>query len=897
MILIAQVANAQLTQSSDPTFLIRLSIAPSIVDKEDPFPTFFVFITDSRGNPVLAPEDLEVSLVSSNSNIASVRSSVLIPKGEYYTTGKVETRGIGTTEIKASYSGQRVSSQITIVDISEASEEFSLAVRMPTSSMLTGTSMPFSVFLSDSEGRAVVSPVDIPLQVNYDQNLITLDIPRQIDAGSVYTIGKISSLQKSGNAWIKVSATGLEQQIATSVKVVADKPSSLSLKVVPSNITYFDRNFYLYAGLLDETGTPAKAEEDTIVRVFTNMTNNIVKEELLKDTLTFRIPKGNFGSFVNVPLEVRDQNTKGVFSFSAAAEGLQPAVTYLNLTLAKTNPTASLKPYVESVPKVGENTKLIASVQLKDVNGTIYTPPPGVKEVEAISSNLLALQVTKAGFFGGGQTFALIDLKSGFKSDEVKLVGAVPGYGSGNATISVVTKQPSKTVIFNPVTDIRFDSDNSSDLFVVLLDDSDRIVKAEKLTQFLLTPIGEIQSIASGESYAHFKFTRKQLTQSGNLTLTAIPVGVESDVDLESNMDAEVRYDSAATVQIIPAFREVISLKPIQNIIFVQLLDGVGNPYRVPTDAIVSLTPSDPDIVDVDQQVKIPKGSSYAPFTLYVGGFEGTSRINANAPNFASSSISIKAVSIPLPLSITPSIPNPETNRELTLTVKSEPGAQLTWKLPANVKVVSMDEQVSTDGTAELVIIPLTNEELLVDVEGSKLGYIRNKTTYTSNVESVIQNLSVQLIPYTDTIVPGTVSTVEVKVTDDTGRPVEGVDLEWDVTNAEVFSMSPRSDMDGSGTVEFMTNESQVNISIKASKNGFIDASASTTIGAEVVQVADNQEGEILQGIPETYLYLGLLGGIAAIASMRFVSMKKMSFKFPFKLGKSQQKDRENSIT
>jgi hypothetical protein len=894
MILLAQVANAQLV---DPTFFIRLSIAPSIVDEEDPYPTFFVYVTDNRGSPIIASEDLVISLISSDTSVASVKSNVIIPKGEYYATGKVETASVGTTEIKASYEGQRVSSEITVVEISSAVEDFSLSVRLPATSMLTGTSMPFSVFLSDSEGNAVRAPFNIPIQVQYDQNLIKLDLPNQIDAGSVYAIGTISSLQKSGNAWIRLDAAGIEQQIATSVKVIADKPKSLLLKALPGNVTASDRSFYLYAGLLDETGAPAKAEDDINVRIFTNMTTSIVRNEILNESIGLRIWKGDFGALKSIPMDVLDPSTQAVFSFSAAAEGLQPTQTYLNLTLAQTGSASSLRPRIETIPTAGEDSKLIASIQLVDSSGALYSPPPGVIEAAAISSNLDALQVVKVGFFGARHSYALIDLKTGFKSDSsVVLVGAVPGFGSGNTTLSVVTKQPSKTTIFNPVDDVRF-TNNRSDLYVVLLDDSDRVVKAEKNIQFLLTPINEIQSIASGQSYAHFDFARKQLSQTGNLTMVALPVGVDSDVDLESSLIADVIEESAATVQLIPAFRDIVSLKSRQDIMLVQLLDSIGNPYRAITDVSVSLASSDSDIIDVDQQVKIPEGSSYVLFPLYVGGIEGTARIMASASDFASSSISMKSVLVPLPLSMTPSLTSPETNRELKLTVNSEPGAKLTWGLPANVKVVKMDEQVAVDGTAELIVIPITPEDVMVNVEGTKAGYILNKVTYTSNVESVIQNLDIQMIPYTDKIVPGTVSTVDVKVTDDRGMSVEGVGLEWTVTNAEVLSMSPTTNKDGIGSVELMTQDkNNVIISVAAAKSGFSDVTGNISIAVES-PTADRGAPEIFQGVPEWYLYLGLVGGIAAIASMRLMSMKKLDFKSMLRSSQSQKQNTVDSKT
>jgi len=214
-------------QTANPEFFIRLSLVPSIIDNADPDPLFFVVITDNKGNPLLAPRDLEVNLISSDSTVVEVPSSIVIPKGDYYAAGKIDTRSAGTTDIKASYLGQRVSSEITVVETSQAAEELSLTVKTPANTMLTGTSIPISIFLSDDEGNAVRAPFGISIRAEYDSNLIKLDAPTKLEEGSVYAIGTVSSLQRSGNAWIRLHADELGQKITISVKGIANKPKSL----------------------------------------------------------------------------------------------------------------------------------------------------------------------------------------------------------------------------------------------------------------------------------------------------------------------------------------------------------------------------------------------------------------------------------------------------------------------------------------------------------------------------------------------------------------------------------------------------------------------------------------------------------------------------------------------
>jgi hypothetical protein len=889
IILFSQVANAQ---TDDQEFFIRISAVPSIVDITDSNPNFFVFIMDNLGSPMTAPRNLEVSLVASNSTVADVPSSIIIPEGSYYALGNIDTRDIGTTDISASYLGQRVSVEIEVTETSNATDELSLTVRTPAVSMLTGTSMPISVFLSDSEGNAIKAPADIAIKAEYDKNLISLDFPAKLEVGSTYAIGTVTSLQRSGNAWIRLHADEIGQQITTSVKVNTDKPKSLTLRALPGNVTVFDRAFYVYAGLLDETGAPTIAEENVTVHIFSNMTAYIVGRQILDEPPVLHIEKGKFGSFVKVQLELINTNSTSIFSISAAAEGLRPANTLLNLTngVAKlSKPTNNMALDIETILDVGENSEVLAIVQMWNGTGTSNTTRAlysslGTLAPDVFSSNMDALEVTNVGAFTGGSTYAIINLKTGFKSDgNVTLIGAIPGFLAGNTTINVVTKQPAKTVIFSPVNDIRFNKDDRSDLYVILLDDSDRVVKAERDVQFLLTPVNEVQSIRSGHSYAHFNFAvNRQLTQNDNATLVALPVGVDSDVGLESTLQLEVTEESAASVQIIPPFHDLIGVKSTLNMI-VQLTDSIGNPYISPTDVSVTLSSSDSLIIDVEQKMKIPKGSSYALFPIYPRGNEGAAEITATAIGFEPSSTSIRSVLPPLPLTITPSLPAPETNREMKLIVISEPGAELTWELPANIKVVEMDEQVAVDGIAELVFIPLTAEEIIVDLEGSKAGYVRNKVSYDSMVSNVVQNMKVQLISYADTIVLGEPSTIEAKVTDEWGSPVEGVKLTWEVTDAEILSMSSQSDADGNATVEILTQDPKdIQVSVAATKNGFSEVSESTSLTADVSNPIPEKEevkNNTLQGIPDWFMYVGLVGAVGAVASMRLVAMKKSSIK------------------
>ncbi|MGI0022107.1 MAG: hypothetical protein ACRD9Q_04515, partial [Nitrososphaeraceae archaeon] len=61
--------------------------------------TFAVQILDAEENPIFADRDVEVRFVSNDQSIVSMPESVVIKKGDYYSTFEVEANTIGTTEL------------------------------------------------------------------------------------------------------------------------------------------------------------------------------------------------------------------------------------------------------------------------------------------------------------------------------------------------------------------------------------------------------------------------------------------------------------------------------------------------------------------------------------------------------------------------------------------------------------------------------------------------------------------------------------------------------------------------------------------------------------------------------------------------------------------------------
>ena len=359
LLLITILASAQYTQinaqefDADETF-VELNFAPSVVEAgEATYSIGYVNIVSGDGFPALAIDDLEITLSSQNSTVASVPSTVVIPKNQQYAKFDVTVGDEGETEISAIFQDQIISKNFKVAAIHAASlEDVKLQVNLPKSSMNVNSEMPMSVFLQGVNETLVTAPKDIVITLDYNKNLLKLDDDQiKIKQGDYYGLTTVRTLGKAGSAFIRATAVG-EQKLSSvgNVQISSDVPLTLKIYVLPGKVSRAEFTIDIFVGLLDLYDLPTFATEDVRLNLFTD--SNDLANFFLK-TMQERelvIKKNEYGFHLRQDVFF---SGPGEFTVGVSAPGLKAATTKLSV--------------VESLyardPKAGEQKLAVWTVQ------------------------------------------------------------------------------------------------------------------------------------------------------------------------------------------------------------------------------------------------------------------------------------------------------------------------------------------------------------------------------------------------------------------------------------------------------------------------------------------------------------------------------------------------------
>jgi len=145
--------------------LILLTFSPSVVDAgKNSYPFGYIHIIDIDGNPILASKDLTIELTSSNPDIVSVPSEVVLPVNNQYVKFNVDVSDIeGDSQISATFQGQEIINVFRVGGISVSVPlTVDLAINTPSDKMHVHSQMPISVFFNNS-GNVLQAPKVIPI--------------------------------------------------------------------------------------------------------------------------------------------------------------------------------------------------------------------------------------------------------------------------------------------------------------------------------------------------------------------------------------------------------------------------------------------------------------------------------------------------------------------------------------------------------------------------------------------------------------------------------------------------------------------------------------------------------------------------------------------------------------
>jgi hypothetical protein len=261
------------------------------------YPVGYVrLVSNNTGEPVLAPINLEVGLLSTDASIAFVPSRVTIPAGSDYARFDVEVSDLaGEAEISARYGDRIVDRSFKVVDAVSLVEDVDLVINLASDKMQVASQMSFSVYL-ENNGIVLQAPEDISVSLDYERSLVQVGSSTLvIKKGSYYAMGTIQTLEKSGNAFIRATsesnATGRLDTV-TNVEIAQTQPVSLTVNVFPDKVGLNENTVDMFVGVLDAAGQPTLAAEDIQLELFSSayqLTNIASTDAVIK--------KGEFGFY------------------------------------------------------------------------------------------------------------------------------------------------------------------------------------------------------------------------------------------------------------------------------------------------------------------------------------------------------------------------------------------------------------------------------------------------------------------------------------------------------------------------------------------------------------------------------------------------------------------------
>ena len=776
-------------QEDDRHPFVELHFSPSAIQPGvAKYSIGYVSVLNSDGQPILAPEDLEISLVSKNSSIASVPSTVVIPQNEGYakfdiTIGELE----GETEISAIYQDQIYPQKFRVGGINvEVPLAVDLEIAIPTQEMHVGTEIPMSVFLNN-QGTILQAPKDIKVSLEYDHTLLNLENNVIIiEKGNYYATNTITALEKPGSAFIKATTESPLLDTFKNITLTSTYPSKLQVNVFPEHvIKQKDREIDIFVSLLDDNDFPTVATKDVKLELFSNV--DPLDDELEKEfqTRSAVIKRGEWGFYYrqdNILFQdVSKRNFVGALAPGyGLAQGPFEVVEELdNKNIRAENQTVR----VYQLPLMPPDSTAIVVYQISAIKGDdddqtviedmiedgdleehpfddddvyeefdLYPILPDFdafnsddKTGRVVSSNSDIVKVINPGIMSGKSSYATAIIKSGTINGDVTISAAIKGIGSGsNVTLVANLLSQDKTMIFSPAGDgkIVFNSEGLSDLYIVALDSSGQPTSSKNNLEYLVEPINTVAEIKPEDTFSKMRIKSSSFVKQleiGNATITVNPVGADIQQSLTKTSSFEIA-PSSSTVKIILPFDTIVANQQVHPLGIVQLVDFFGNPVIVTNDLKVELNSNNTQMATVPPNVTIQAGNSFVEFPITTFGNAGNTTISSTARGLFGSTLELKQTQFIKNLSIFPVYQEGALQVNQAAEVQIFVDDQNTASVNDALLVLTPDQNstvfpqtINTDenGEANVLFTPSAGPTASLTIHASKFGYIDDETTIT----------------------------------------------------------------------------------------------------------------------------------------------------------------------
>lgn len=412
--------------------------------------TFIVQIQDANNVPVLAKQQIIVSLTSSDTGVAKVPEEIIIEPGNSYATEKIKANGkVGSSTITASAPGLVSGfSEVNTVAHQEASDNSQKQINVyviPTTIVPNNAEKAHVIVqVTDTIGNVYSSKSYLYYPIilsSSNANMGSLD--KNLHADRTYAVTTFKSSFYQGTSTISASANGY----TTGQAIAATKgfsPFALQVMQLPQVVlagnnggsgigSSASASSSIVVSLFDEKGKPVVAQQQDILVSLSSS-----DPQIAQPALTTVIPVGR--SYAQV--QVNPTSTPGSTTITAQAAGLAPGSVAFK-TVGNTGDSSQYKFGIFAVPRLPADGRTYESVfvQLRDANGNPVPASADTRIVLASSTNA-AGSVEEAVTLKKGSSFAIAKFTPSTTATKYTIIASSPGFGTVETSQLETTVQP-----------------------------------------------------------------------------------------------------------------------------------------------------------------------------------------------------------------------------------------------------------------------------------------------------------------------------------------------------------------------------------------------------------------------------------------------------------------------
>jgi hypothetical protein len=481
-----------------------------------------VQLLDSFGSPVVAREDVTVTLASSNNKLVDVDDSATIPKDQIHTRAKFHTTfASGQSTITASADG--LTSGTYVISVGETVASTLKVYPLPTTILASRTAESLvAIQLEDHRGRPVRASEDIIVSLfsSDDRIIAPKEQTTVIGKGQSLSAATIIAGGNEGTAAITPIATGF---LSVPENVKAVKPATgfderkIMIFTVPPNPDPIATDKSLIAiQILGGNNAPVAVAAATKVQLSSSNTSfGVLQEELT-------IMPGNSLGVVNMNLA----GFPGTTTITASAANFQSNQLQL-VVRGDVRSALELLPTSLNIPAYGAPYPAFLVV-LNNDNVPLKAPTNVNVFLTSLTPELA--HVPSVVTIPKGSSFAVVNITPTGIAGTVTVTATAEGFQQSVRSITLSEFNPSAIAIFTPFPTLVPSSSQGEELVIVQLQNSrgepERNLISDTNIALSLFPrtIGTVQQnlvIPIGANFAAGKIFLNPVQDIGTITGTA----------------------------------------------------------------------------------------------------------------------------------------------------------------------------------------------------------------------------------------------------------------------------------------------------------------------------------------------------------------------------------------